>query len=168
MNLFLQLKLDYLINMLFFRCTILLAALTFVGCPIKTMGRLLEADNGQMQQPHRLQPLEKVDYDVPSLLFIIRFFYDLKFIILTFIELRGAIGSLDAFSNARNLWTESRKAQVKSQIKSLNFIWSLENCWVQRDEDFEILRFTKQLNNEIFSTFLGLLAHLPSYLSRPA
>ena len=27
---------------------------------MKTMGRLLEADGGQLQQPNRLQPLEKV------------------------------------------------------------------------------------------------------------
>jgi len=29
---------------------------------MKTMGRLLEADGGQLQQPNRLQPLEKVRY----------------------------------------------------------------------------------------------------------
>ncbi len=46
-----------------------ISALTFIGCPMKTMGRLLEADGGQLQQPNRLQPLEKVKYLMASLLF---------------------------------------------------------------------------------------------------
>jgi len=38
---------------------------------MKTMGRLLEADGGQLQQPNRLQPLEKVNKKFFVLAFMI-------------------------------------------------------------------------------------------------
>jgi hypothetical protein len=33
---------------------------------MKTMGRLLESDGGSLQQPNRLQPIEKVNAPFPG------------------------------------------------------------------------------------------------------